>query len=60
MAADGDLHASATEPEKPEPVSAKTWADRAQVIVAAATVIAVFVTIIVACQGQQTVNHEDY
>lgn len=40
-----------------EPVRDKTWADRAQIIVAAATVVALFVTIVVACQGQVTVDH---
>jgi hypothetical protein len=40
-----------------EPVKDKTWADRAQVMIAAATVAALIVTIVVACQGQVTVNH---
>lgn len=57
MAADGESHPPATGAEADEPVRDKTWADRAQVIVAGATLAALFVTIIVACQGQQTVNH---
>jgi len=57
MAADGESHPPATGAEADEPVRDKTWADRAQVIVAGATLVALFVTIIVACQGQQTVNH---
>ncbi len=40
-----------------EPVRDKTWADRAQVMIAAATVAALIVTIVVACQGQVTVSH---
>lgn len=57
MAADGQSHPStatgkeATRPEK------LTWADRAQVIIAGATVVALVVTIIVARQGQVAVNH---
>jgi hypothetical protein len=57
MAADGQSHPPATAAEEDEPVRDKTWADRAQVIVAGATVVALFVTILVAWQGQQTVNH---
>ncbi len=57
MAADGESHPPATGAEEDEPVRDKTWADRAQVIVAGATLVALFVTIIVAWQGQQTVNH---
>jgi len=57
MAADGESHQPAAATGEAEPVRDKTWADRAQVMVAGATVIAVFVTIIVAWQGQQTVNH---
>ena len=47
----------ATTAEESEPVKDKTWADRAQVIVAGAAVVALFVTILVAWQGQVTVNH---
>jgi pentapeptide repeat protein len=57
MASDGESPPPAAGAEKPEPVRDKTWADRAQLIVAVATVAAVFVTIVVACQGQQAVNH---
>jgi hypothetical protein len=57
MAADGESHPPAAAAEQSEPVADKTWADRAQVIVAGATVVALFVTIIVAWQGQVTVNH---
>jgi hypothetical protein len=39
-----------------EPVKDKTWADRAQVIIAGATAVALCVTIVVAWQGQSTVN----
>jgi len=57
MAADGESPRPATTAEESEPVKDKTWADRAQVIIAGATVIAVFVTILVAWQGQVTVSH---
>jgi hypothetical protein len=57
MAADGESHPPAPAAEQSEPVKDKTWADRAQVIVAGATVVALFVTIVVAWQGQVTVNH---
>lgn len=52
MAADGGSHPPATAAEEAEPVRDKTWADRAQVIVAGATIVALFVTIIVAWQGR--------
>jgi pentapeptide repeat protein len=57
MAEDGQSHPPATAAEEDEPVRDKTWADRAQVIIALATLGALIVTIVVACQGQQTVNH---
>jgi hypothetical protein len=57
MTADGESHQPAAAAEESEPVRDQTWADRAQIIVAGATVVALFVTIIVAWQGQQTVNH---
>jgi hypothetical protein len=57
MAADGESHPPAAAADESEPVGDKTWADRAQVIIAGATVVALFVTIIVAWQGQVTVNH---
>lgn len=57
MAADGESHPPGTAAEEDEPVRDKTWADRAQVIIAGATVVALFVTILVAWQGQQTVSH---
>jgi hypothetical protein len=57
MSADGESHPPAGAAGEDEPVRDKTWADRAQVIVAGATIVALFVTILVAWQGQQTVNH---
>jgi hypothetical protein len=57
MAEDGQSHPPATAAEEDEPVRDKTWADRAQVIIALATLGALLVTIVVACQGQETVKH---
>jgi hypothetical protein len=57
MAADGESPPPASAAEESEPVKDKTWADRAQVILAGATVVALFVTILVAWQGQMTVSH---
>jgi hypothetical protein len=54
MTADGESHQPAAATEESEPVRDKTWADRAQIIVAGAAVVALFVTIIVAWQGQRS------
>jgi hypothetical protein len=57
MSADGETHRTANRKEEAESPRAKTWADWAQVTVAFATLGALIVTIVVACQGQETVKH---
>jgi hypothetical protein len=57
MSADGETHRTANRKAEAESPRAKTWADWAQVTVAFATLGALIVTIVVACQGQETVKH---
>jgi len=57
MAADGESYPTATAAEEHKPVRHMTWPDRAQLIIAGTTVVALIVTIVVAWQGQQTVRH---